>query len=576
MGADMQPVFDIVTLGHLLQAEVQAMIADLSQQWLVPPLGTMEVSPEGGLQALYALEKESQHFWAPLLQLLNLDAYLTSGFFPTNLAQAETVPQTARTVERRPSPLLFFGNSEELSANEVSSHLPTSTDLTVPGRSAVRSGDLPSSDVPATASPGQVSDMPDVGGRGHIQAAGVLLANTPARLPFQSSTASPTVPPRQEAKGNDVLPGAAGRHPAAYNDVLSGMPVRPQAAASDLWPSISSGQPVATDSVSRASSSHSRPSAGRPQSSGQADPTPTLLDTTIQPRRRSSRSLPGDPNGTTQLPNRPLPNAPAHAETGQTTDKVDAPALLRRTSQQMAPPPGGVAQDNDEMMGSWVTAPGTAQSLLPQPGYPVKSRLSAADPLQLAVALAQPPEKLPPFQVVEPSPVYRSITGGLQAFAQQIQVTTVDESFSAFAPLTPQTEAHPLMALVGQKSAPDWLDTAHTAFRQVGTELAEVFDTQPAPAWKSAAAEQSVQTLLTEIEASPQVVAAEEWPLHPEMHRSAGRVADLSAPSHPPNTRAQLMVGTRPQEALTADQLDTIVDALSRSIERDYHRFYGA
>jgi hypothetical protein len=57
MGADMQPVFDIVTLGHLLQAEVQAMIADLSQQWLVPPLGTMEVSPEGGLQALYALEK---------------------------------------------------------------------------------------------------------------------------------------------------------------------------------------------------------------------------------------------------------------------------------------------------------------------------------------------------------------------------------------------------------------------------------------------------------------------------------------------------------------------------------------
>jgi hypothetical protein len=74
------------------------------------------------------------------------------------------VPQTARTVERRPSPLLFFGNSEELSANEVSSHLPTSTNLTVPGRSAVRSGDLPSSDVPATASPGQVSDMPDVGG----------------------------------------------------------------------------------------------------------------------------------------------------------------------------------------------------------------------------------------------------------------------------------------------------------------------------------------------------------------------------------------------------------------------------
>ena len=573
----MQPVFDIVTLGHLLQAEVQAMIAGLSQQWLVPPLGTMEVSPEGGLQALYALERESQHFWAPLLQLLNLDAYLTSGFFPTNLAQAETVPQTAGTIERRPPPLLFFGNSEELSAGEVSSHLPTETDLTVPGRSAVRPGDLPSSGVPATTSPGQVSDIPGVGGRGHIQATGVLLASTPARPPFQSSTSSPTVPPRQEAKGNDVLPKAAGRHPAAYNDVLSGMPVRPQAAASDLWPSMSAGQPVATDSVSRgASSSHSRSSVGRPQSSRQADPMPTLLDTTIQPRRRSSRSLPGDPNGTAQLPNRLLPNAPAHPETEQTTDKVDAPALLRRTSQQMAPPPVGVAQDNDEMMGSWVTAPGTAKSPLPQPGYPIKSRLSAADPLQLAVALTQPPEKLPPFQVVEPSPVYRSITGGLQAFAQQLQVTTVDESFSAFAPLTPQTEAHPLMALVGQKSAPDRLDTAHTAFRQVGTELAEVLDTQPAPAWESAAAEQSVQALLTEIEASPQIVAAEEWPLHPETHRSAGRVADLSAPSHPPNTRGQLMVGTRPQEALTADQLDTIVDALSRSIERDYHRFYGA
>ena len=216
----MQPVFDIVTLGHLLQAEVQAMIAGLSQQWLVPPLGTMEVSPEGGLQALYALERESQHFWAPLLQLLNLDAYLTSGFFPTNLAQAETVPQTAGTIERRPPPLLFFGNSEELSAGEVSSHLPTETDLTVPGRSAVRPGDLPSSGVPATTSPGQVSDIPGVGGRGHIQATGVLLASTPARPPFQSSTSSPTVPPRQEAKGNDVLPKAAGRHPAAYNDVL--------------------------------------------------------------------------------------------------------------------------------------------------------------------------------------------------------------------------------------------------------------------------------------------------------------------------------------------------------------------